>query len=289
MPLQYNPTDSRFLTVAQSRTNNGQKDIRIILDIITNDFYSLDDDGNFNIIGGGGGSQDLESVLNIGNNTGANNILIDDGQSINMDNCSILRKGTTDGGLGGAKGISQVCSISYELKWEAGRLYVMEQDGFTIRQVLFQFNVAPSINDDDTKGYAVGSRWTLDNGIIYICNDNTTGAAVWNQVTTTIDYTEYVAFVTQSGFTAPTAVVEKNDTGFVFTYGYSSLGSYTITAIGAFPNKGKVMPYFNSQTNQGFTTIGWTDADNLYVVTTDTSAVLSNGQFEGNLVIRIYN
>ena len=289
MPLQYNPTDSRFLTVAQSRTNNGQKDIRIILDIITNDFYSLDDDGNFNIIGGGGGSQDLESVLNIGNNTGANNILIDDGQSINMDNCSILRKGTTDGGLGGAKGISQVCSISYELKWEAGRLYVMEQDGFTIRQVLFQFNVAPSISDDDTKGYAVGSRWTLDNGIIYICNDNTTGAAVWNQVTTTIDYTEYVAFVTQSGFTAPTAVVEKNDTGFVFTYGYSSLGSYTITAIGAFPNKGKVMPYFNSQTNQGFTTIGWTDADNLYVVTTDTSAVLSNGQFEGNLVIRIYN
>ena len=289
MPLQYNPTDSRFLTVAQSRTNNGQKDIRIILDIITNDFYSLDDDGNFNIIGGSGGSQDLESVLNIGNNTGANNILIDDGQSINMDNGSILRKGTTDGGLGGGKGISQVCSISYELKWEAGRLYVMEQDGFTIRQVLFQFNVAPSINDDDTKGYAVGSRWTLDNGIIYICNDNTTGAAVWNQVTTTIDYTEYVAFVTQSGFTAPTAVVEKNDTGVPFTYDYSSTGLYTITAVGAFGNKNKVIPYFNSQTNQGFTTIGWTDADTLYVATTDTSAILQNGQFEGNLVIRIYN
>lgn len=36
----YNPTDSRFLTVAQSRTNNGQKDIRIILDIPTNDFYA---------------------------------------------------------------------------------------------------------------------------------------------------------------------------------------------------------------------------------------------------------
>jgi hypothetical protein len=70
MPLQYNPTDSRFLTVAQSRTNNGQKDIRVILDIPTNDFYSLDDDGNFNIIGGGGGTQDLESVLSQGNSTG---------------------------------------------------------------------------------------------------------------------------------------------------------------------------------------------------------------------------
>lgn len=161
MPVQYNPTDSRFLTVAQSRTNNGQKDIRIILDLPTNDFYSLDDDGNFNVIGASGG--------------------------------------------------------------------------------------------------------------------------------TTIDYTEYVAFVSQSGATAPTAVVEKNDTTFTFTYDYSSLGSYTITAIGAFPNKNKVIPYFNSQTNQGFTTIGWTDADTLYVVTTDTSAVLQDGQFIGNLVIKIYN
>lgn len=69
MPLQYNPTESRFLTVAQSRTNNGQKDIRIILDIPTNDFYSLDDDGNFNLIGGGGGSQNLAQVLGIGNST----------------------------------------------------------------------------------------------------------------------------------------------------------------------------------------------------------------------------
>jgi hypothetical protein len=162
MPLQYNPTDSRFLTVAQSRTNNGQKDIRIILDLPTNDFYSLDDDGNFNVIGASGG--------------------------------------------------------------------------------------------------------------------------------TTIDYTEYVAFVTQSGATAPTAVVvDKNDTGFVFTYGYTSTGSYTIIATGAFPDKNKVIPYFNSQVNQGFTTIGWSDADTLYVATTDTSAVLTNGQFEGNLVIKIYN
>jgi len=78
MPLQYNPTESRFLTVAQSRTNNGQKDIRIILDIPTNDFYSLDDDGNFNLIGGGGGTQNLSQVLNQGNSTGGNTILSPD-------------------------------------------------------------------------------------------------------------------------------------------------------------------------------------------------------------------
>ena len=69
MPVQYNPTDSRFLTVAQSRTNNGQKDIRIILDIPTNDFYSLDDDGNFIIIGGTD-NQTLEQVLTAGSSTG---------------------------------------------------------------------------------------------------------------------------------------------------------------------------------------------------------------------------
>lgn len=78
MPITYNPTDSRFLAVAQARTNNGQKDVRIILDIQTNEFYSLDDDGNFNLIGGGGGSQSLADVLNQGNSTGNNTIMSPD-------------------------------------------------------------------------------------------------------------------------------------------------------------------------------------------------------------------
>ena len=159
MPLQYNPTESRFLTVAQSRTNNGQKDIRIILDIPTNDFYSLDDDGNFNIIGGGG----------------------------------------------------------------------------------------------------------------------------------TLDYTEYVAYVTQSGAAPPTAVVVKNDTGFNFSFAYSSQGFYEINATGAFTDKNKVVPSFNQQANQGFTSILWNSANKLQVATTDTSAVLQNDYFVGNLTIKIYN
>lgn len=50
----YNPTLSKYLTVSQARTNNGQKDIRIILDVESNLFYTLDDDGNFNLIGNGG-------------------------------------------------------------------------------------------------------------------------------------------------------------------------------------------------------------------------------------------
>jgi hypothetical protein len=43
----YNPTDSRFLTVANSMTNTGTKNIKLILDIIDNYFYTLDDNNNF--------------------------------------------------------------------------------------------------------------------------------------------------------------------------------------------------------------------------------------------------
>lgn len=73
MPV-YNPTDSRYLVVAQTRTRNGQTDIKIVLDLISNEFYTLDDDGNFNLIAGGGGSQNLSQVLNQGNSTGNNTI-----------------------------------------------------------------------------------------------------------------------------------------------------------------------------------------------------------------------
>ena len=155
----YNPTDSKYLTVAQTRTNRGTKDVKIILDIDTNDFYTLDDDGNFNVIGGGGG----------------------------------------------------------------------------------------------------------------------------------VDYTEYVAYIIQNGTSAPSAVVAKNDTGFSFTYSRSSQGEYLITATGAFPDYEKVVPMFNSQANQGFTTVYWNNVDSLGVATSDTSAVLQDSQFTGNLVIRIYN
>jgi hypothetical protein len=49
--ITYNPLSDRFLSVATVKTKNGQKDVRIILDVIDNIFYTLDDDGNLNIIG----------------------------------------------------------------------------------------------------------------------------------------------------------------------------------------------------------------------------------------------
>jgi hypothetical protein len=127
----------------------------------------------------GGGSQDLASVLNVGNTSGTNDIAFDSTYGLYFNNTSRLREGTIDAGLGGTKGIAQICAVGYELKWEAGRLYVMDGNGVFIRHSLYNFNVIPTAADDDTKGYQIGSLWTLDNGDTYYCADSTTGAAIW--------------------------------------------------------------------------------------------------------------
>jgi len=111
---------------------------------------------------------------------GTNDLIFGAGSGILLDNGSRLREGTIDAGFGGSKGIAQICAVGYELKWEAGRLYVMDGNGVLIRHSLYNFTTAPSANDDDTKGYYFGSFWTLDDGTTYICSDSTTGAATWD-------------------------------------------------------------------------------------------------------------
>ena len=122
----------------------------------------------------------LASVLDVGNASGTNDISFDTTQGLYFANTSRLREGTIDAGLGGTKGVAQICAVGYELKWEAGRLYVMDGNGTGIRHSLYNFTTTPTVNDDVTKGYAVGSIWTLDNGTTYECTDATTGAAVWS-------------------------------------------------------------------------------------------------------------
>jgi hypothetical protein len=99
------------------------------------------------------------------------------GDSLTFDNGSKLKKGTTI--ADGSGGIALKCSVDYELKWEAGRLYTMEPDGFTIRRVDRCRNIAPTATDDSTKGFVVGSLWVLDDGTSYECTAATATAAVW--------------------------------------------------------------------------------------------------------------
>lgn len=126
----------------------------------------------------GGGTQNLQSVTDAGNTT-TNDIQFDAGVGVLLDNTSRLREGTIDAGYGGAKGIAQICAVGYELKWESGSLYVMDGNGTHIRHTLYNFASVPSITEDITKGFLVGTRWSLDNGNVYVCTDNSIGAAVW--------------------------------------------------------------------------------------------------------------
>jgi len=125
------------------------------------------------------GAGNLSTVLGNGNTSGPNDIDFDSGRGVFFDNASRIKEGTTDAGNGGGKGIALFCSIDYELKWEAGRLYVIQQGGFIIRHSLYNFNIIPTAADDSTKGYQIGSLWTLDDGSVYYCADNTMGAAIW--------------------------------------------------------------------------------------------------------------
>jgi nitrogen fixation protein len=164
------------------------------------------------VTGGGGGTQTLEQTLVLGNTTGGENISISNGDAIILDNGSMLKKGTIDAGNGGAKGISQICGVGYEHKWEAGRLYIMNDGGTIIREVSHNLTYTPTATDDVTKGFVQNTRWILDNGDVYLCTDPTEDAAVWELVNTGI--TPTLQEVTDEGneTTIPIKVIDTGNT-----------------------------------------------------------------------------
>jgi hypothetical protein len=125
---------------------------------------------------GGGGSQTLAQTLDLGNQTGGENILVNNADAIELENTSSLQKGTYN--FGGNGGISRICSNNYEDMWQNGFRHVFDQSGF-IRNSSNGFDIIPDSSFDVTLRFKVGSFWTLDNGTTYICTDATEGAAVW--------------------------------------------------------------------------------------------------------------
>lgn len=220
--------------------------------------------------------------VTIAGNTTTNDIELVDNASIVfgtaseiiLNNNSRLREGTIDAGLGGSKGIAQICGVGYELKWEAGRLYVMNGNGNWIRQSLYNFNIVPTVDDDNTKAYYQGSLWSLDNGDVYECSDATTGAAVWELKIPTAPYKVYTALLSQSGISAPTLVVLQNTLGDTITPLYNSVGNYTLQldALNLFTST-KTFILLNSSYN--------TNAY-LGIVRGDDSQLLVNATFNGS-------
>lgn len=197
--------------------------------------------------GGGGGNQDLQSVTDEGNTT-TNNIEFDGSVGLLFDNSSKVTKGTTDANTGGSKGVALKCSIDYELKWEAGSLYVMEQDGFTIREVAYKRYLTPTVNDDDTKGFVEDSRWLLDNGDVYLCTDSTTGAAVWELQ---IEFTQIQSDWNQSDNTQVDYIKNKPSvlTGLGYYAQYQDDATQTAASSNVgYPMKFRTMDYSNEVT-----------------------------------------
>ena len=155
----------------------------------------------------GGGSQDLAGVLGVGNTSGPEDIIFDEFFGLAFNNNSRLREGTIDAGLGGNKGIAEICGLGFESKWEGGVRYIMGSSGNTIRQSLYNFGNTPTATDDDTLGYAVGSLWTLDDGTTYVCSDATTGAAVW-----AIQEYDFIGFDTAAAHTVGVGELAWNST-----------------------------------------------------------------------------
>jgi hypothetical protein len=177
----------------------------------------------FDVAGGGAG--DLASVLANGNESGTSNIEFDAGYGIVLDNNSRLQEGTIDAGLGGLKGIAEICGLGYESKWEGGVRYIMGSSGNTIRQSLYNFLNTPTAAEDSTKGYQIGSLWTLDNGDTYVCSDATTGAAVW-----AIQEYDFIGFDTAAAHTVAEGELAWNDTEGTLNLGLK--GGDTISNLG---------------------------------------------------------
>lgn len=157
---------------------------------------------------GGGGSQTLAQTLDLGNTTGGENILVNNADAIELENTSLLQKGTYN--FGGNGGISRICSNNYEDMWQNGFRHVFDQSGF-IRNSSNGFDLVPDSSFDVTLRFKVGSFWSLDNGTTYICTDATEGAAEWELYS--VGATPTLQEVTDEGATTTNDITVSKETG----------------------------------------------------------------------------
>ena len=104
----------------------------------------------------------------------------------NVDQSTTLQKVSDTGGFdnstniieGPLGGIALLCTINLKLEWFQGALYSLNASDL-IDKVQFK-TAPPSVTDDSDLSFKVGSYWEMIDGSMYICTDNTIGAAVWD-------------------------------------------------------------------------------------------------------------
>lgn len=257
----------------------------------TGDAYDLADllSGSFFFELSGGGSQNLSQVLTVGNISGSNDIEFDANFGLLFNNVSRLREGTIDAGLGGLKGIAQICGAGYELKWEGGVLYVMGSSGNTIRWSLYNFSNTPAVTDDNTKGYQINSRWTLDDGSVYLCSDASTGAAVWTLQSSSV---ATLAQVLIAGNSASANNIDLNNNDLLNVDTITASGDLTLNPVGSINCNGKTIdmtggeihkvPLIHSQNNVDLTIEGKGTADLIFKTNNvDRLKITDAGVFTG--------
>jgi hypothetical protein len=121
----------------------------------------------------------LNEVLVEGNETLGTNIKVNDADAIELENASLLKKGTYD--FGGLGGISRICGVGYEDMWQSGIHHVFDNMGF-LRESTNCFNIIPDAGFDSTLRFQVGSRWVLDDGTTYVCLNATPGSVDWDLI-----------------------------------------------------------------------------------------------------------
>ena len=177
----------------------------LAINLTDNTFGSYDISGDTFTVG----TSTLADVLDLGNTSGANDIVFDATYGVEFDNTSTLKEGTYD--FGGSGGISRICSVGYEDMWQSGIRHVFDNSGL-IRNSTNCFNIIPDNTFDNSLRFKVGSLWTLDDGTTYKCLDASTGSAVWEA---------------QSGTFAPTVTnISPNTTSVTFqNMIYSQVGN----------------------------------------------------------------
>lgn len=139
----------------------------------------------------------------------------------------------------------------------------------------------PTVNDDNSDGYTVGSMWlNTSTGAMYVCQDSTVGAAVWSNG---LGYLRLSFNVTQSGTDAPVVDVLINEVGLTLTENYDQEGEYSIL-FGATIDPSKTQIFGGLLTSANAISGAEVNATLLRIATTSAGvpadSVLNNTSFE---------